>query len=828
MLRNLLNESNRLRASHLIARHAKTVLFVTPLLRARELKMASALRGIGWKVILVYMQTTPFTPDGYFDAVILARTEEDAHKYAKALKPCVCHVFSGAVDDLMLRFIRDKPAPVIIDMNDVFCPSLFNYCNERFEPTRECLEKATGLCARDLQAKRAERIDGFKLPRYKLLFPEYGWLDKAPDWISRRKGDAGEVRVVSVGTFSLETQGMFDTGYLQLARMLTKQRIHLHVYPHWFYRESSHSSFNWNLKKDFADFFHLQRETNYLHIHECLPLDQLADVLPQYDFGLVAGGNPALGQRLGLLKPEYIKACYSGRIADYLDARLPILINREVRLNYWILKRNGLAVDLAHLLRANFPDELLAIKRNREWAEKADAAATKLSVERNVARLDAFYERVITEEHPRLQGNARTPNNKPYGKNKMLAELREEIQHKDTQLELRKEIQHKDTQLEELQKEIDRKNKLLEGRTVLWALDELSGLLNWPEIQDKQERQFGMRELLEMVQLFLTGSGSLNRISLAWEILNFKHFNQLLRDGYSNFKRTIAFNYFNFLIQKGDGQLVYLESQLDAATCETCRSMAESLPDDAQFDWQDQATYRYFVLLLWHYVKKLDVGEHLPQLQEPEEGNPLVVPFGNERASQDLANSVLEYYSMAECVKFSECKRVLEIGSGYGRDAYVILKLNPGVQYTLVDIPPALFVAQKYLSSVFEERRVFHVRDFEHYENVRDEMEQAAIVCLLPHQLELLPDKHFDLSLNISSFGEMWPEQIKAYFKELERLTNRYFYMKQWKISKNTFDNLTLTEDDYPVSHNWRKIYSRTCRVQTDFFEALHEVTNEP
>ena len=62
----IVNTPKIVRASRLINQNPKTVVFVTSLLRAREIKMASALRKIGWKVILIYLETTPFLPDGHF------------------------------------------------------------------------------------------------------------------------------------------------------------------------------------------------------------------------------------------------------------------------------------------------------------------------------------------------------------------------------------------------------------------------------------------------------------------------------------------------------------------------------------------------------------------------------------------------------------------------------------------------------------------------------------------------------------------------------------------------------------------------------------------
>jgi putative sugar O-methyltransferase len=874
-----------LRAAKILSTEPNSVLFATSLLRAREIKMAAALRKIGWKVVLVYIQTTPFRPENHFDVAIQAASEAEAHIYARLLGPRVCHVFSGAVDGMIYRFCADKPAPVVIDMNDVFCATLFDYLHERFEPTRECLERADGLCARDLQAKSAQRYEAFGLPGRTVLFPEYSSRDGPREAGAAAKLEPDEVHVVSVGTFCLESQGLYDSGYLRLAQMLTERRIHFHIYPHWFYRRSRGSVFNRSVREDFVDFFRLAKRTPYLHIYDSLDLDQLARELPRYDFGIIAGGSAALGQRLKILKPEYMRTCFSGRISDYLDARLPVLINREVAFNFRLLKRYGVMVDLGGIHEPGFRERLLELKQSSALTATVERAAQALSIDAHVGRLAAFYEKVVADTaqdwvrmgYPyslfralpvigktfrRLEDELLRASRRASGATVALAGERRQSRRRIG--ELGELLRRQRELVDQLQSRLDETGPVTRGRPSApaaaaqalaaeaagddvavidrprkrrsivqakrslevergeqWA-DELVGLLNWTEIADPVERENGMPELMEMIRLFGAGSGATSDPSSCWQVLGFKNFNQLLRDGYSNFKRTVGCSYFNFLVQGGDPQIAFLERSLDRSERERCAREAAAIPDDPGFAWHDQRTYRYFVLMLWAYAKKIDVRSYLDRLEEPEEGRPLTVPAGRQRASQDLANSVLEYYSMAEGVDFASCRRVLEIGGGYGRDAFVVLKLNPHIKYTLVDIPPALWIAQRYLSSVFPDRKVFRVRDFRSHAEVAAQMDGASIVCLLPHQLELMPDHRFDLGINISSFGEMQQEQIAAYFRTLERVTNGHFFMKQWKVSQNAFDNLSLTEESYPVPRAWRKVYSRSCAVQAAFFEALY------
>lgn len=997
----------------MISQNPRNVLFVTPLLRAREIKMAAGLRKAGWTVILLFSQNTPFNADVRFDEVIQAQSDADMHKIAKLLRPALCHVFSGAVDDVILQFCRDKPSAVVIDMNDVFTPSLFNYCEERFEPTKECLELADGLCARDLQANYARLLDGRSLPSKKIFFPEYCW-NETSDRDEKGNNDE-EVRVVSIGTFCLEKQGLYDSGYLKLARLLTDQRIHFHIYPHWFYRPSPTSSFNWSLEDDFSDFFDLQKETPYLHIHKSVPLDQLAAELPQYDFGIVSGGSAELDQTLSILKKPYLDSCYSGRIADYLDAGLPVLVNPEVRFNFRLMKRYGVLVDLDDLHKDGFREKLLELKNDSALSTRVKRVAGDFSLDANTPRLSAFYDAIIagrdlrsyrpgslelvlshipvirratqkagalldkcisvlteneslrvlvddlnaakgqlyadlnvrdkqiaaleskvvdgerrlervqartTELVEKMKGtltvgramdakaegisemDAATLLQKRNGKpiveqssealDGVVADLVQlvkaqahQLEHLETEcvqisqqrdefsaeafrlnennraqrLEVAQLRSEKDvladklasnaaselnaadaeeevlnSQLrqladenETLAKKVDElgakvttfRNELeISGHTA----DELSGLLGWPEIRDENERLNGFYGLLNINRIFFENTDEFSRYSEAWTALSRKNFDQLLRDGFNNFKRTIATNYFTFIVQEGDPQIAALESLLSDTVIENCRLAARGQPDSPELEIPDQFSYRYFVQLLWAYTQSVDVDGYLQKVREPLLGNPFRIFASDTLISQDLANSTLEYMSMSEGVDFAACERVLEIGGGYGRNAYVTLTLNPHVKYFCVDVPPSIFVAQKYIAKLFPERTVFSVQDFSSYESVKDQMDNASVVFLLPHQLEMLPDDHFNLAVSISNLGEMTKSQIARYTRLIGRVTKGHVYNKQWNSSINPFDDQVIESGEYPVLEGWREVYTRYCATNPDFFESLHEV----
>ncbi len=313
-----------------------------------------------------------------------------------------------------------------------------------------------------------------------------------------------------------------------------------------------------------------------------------------------------------------------------------------------------------------------------------------------------------------------------------------------------------------------------------------------------------------------------------WEELNRKNLRQLADNRYENFKRTLARNYFTWIINPFDEQLRFL--MRDAGLWRSLRYLLGAIVAPTHPPLKRKHTFYYNTLtnLLWDYVQKNDPDDLLARLSEPREGNPPEIMRDGRLISQDLANSMLEYQAILHpALDRRDVRTILELGPGYGRTAYVFLTLQPGFRYILVDIPPALYVAQRYLSTVFKDRRIFAFRAFDHYNDVRDEIAAADIVFLTPNQLELMPDKSVDLFLNISSLHEMRIDQIRYYFGEIDRLTRRYFYYKQWKDTVIPFENVKITEADYPVRDNWRLIHRQQCKVQTYFFEALYEIQGE-
>jgi len=338
-----------------------------------------------------------------------------------------------------------------------------------------------------------------------------------------------------------------------------------------------------------------------------------------------------------------------------------------------------------------------------------------------------------------------------------------------------------------------------------------------------------------MTQEVMSGP-DIYRPSRFWEDLNERNRRQIDEIGFASFKRTVNQNYFNWLIvDRRDPQFRrLLRSWFTRPRPSVFRARMEDwkdveLPyDRAQPFRRPRARFWYalFVALLWEFVGRRDASRRLDVLQEPMLGNPILVRYGHRLISQDLANSALELDAIDGALTrpLAAGATVIEIGAGYGRLAWMALALTPGLRYLLVDIPPALAIAQEYLTSLFPERRTFRFRHFDRYEDVAAELDGAEIVFLTPNQLEAIPPQRADLFVNISSFHEMRPDQIANFLIQVGRHTDGIFYMKQWRAWTNQVDGVMIRQEDYPIPSSWDRVYEREHPVQTDFFEAAYRI----
>lgn len=328
----------------------------------------------------------------------------------------------------------------------------------------------------------------------------------------------------------------------------------------------------------------------------------------------------------------------------------------------------------------------------------------------------------------------------------------------------------------------------------------------------------------------MSNASSIYHPSDHWKSLNDLHLIQLEEGNINNFKRSVNMKYFNWSIlgilvhqfgpildQLKRGNLsIFLKTRFRGYNAKLGRKVTE-------FDFISAQIYKVFVASLFNYTKRKDPLGVFDKVREPAIGNPFIIKHKDKVITQDLCNSVLEFYSIIQKQDINKRLNIAEIGAGYGRLAHIFLKMFPKATYCIIDIPIALYLAQEYLTTVFPKEKIFYFRPFKSYREIKKEFEKSRIRFIMAHQIEYLPSKTFDYAINISSLHEMTRPQIKKYIGQIDRITKGYFYQKQWRKSRVS-DNNHIKEDEYPIPKKWKTIYHRKHPVQSWFFEALYKI----
>ena len=314
---------------------------------------------------------------------------------------------------------------------------------------------------------------------------------------------------------------------------------------------------------------------------------------------------------------------------------------------------------------------------------------------------------------------------------------------------------------------------------------------------------------------------SITRPSKFWRDLNEAHAQRLSASGIENFRRTLARDYFTWQrVLPWDSQIRFLITQLPAKSVLAAVIGTFKPIKHEHIGLPESLALNFLTRLVWEYAASRH--PELAGLTECEIGNPADIRKGGKFISQDRANSILEFNAYKSAMRGTVC----ELGGGYGRNANIAAQLGEFGRYVMVDIPPALGVAQYFLTQAFPDDRHFEFRSFDSYDEIKDEFEACRFAYLLPHQMGLLPDSSVDLFLNISSLHEMPRDQVDYYLREIRRLVaaGGHFYLKAWSKSNNCLEEVAINAEDYDLS-GFAEIFWRQTPVQTRFFETLQRRT---
>ena len=147
---------------------------------------------------------------------------------------------------------------------------------------------------------------------------------------------------------------------------------------------------------------------------------------------------------------------------------------------------------------------------------------------------------------------------------------------------------------------------------------------------------------------------------------------------------------------------------------------------------------------------------------------------------------------------------VADLGGGYGRLTYYILKDLNNCSFINFDIPETLTLASYYLSKCFPEKKIFLYGQ----EKFDAKLIKEYDLLLLPSwEIEKLDEDSIELMINKNSLGEMEPEAALNYIDQIHK-SSKYFFSVNHETFRNKFDNkkYSLINSEYNKKGRFKEL----------------------
>jgi hypothetical protein len=148
-----------------------------------------------------------------------------------------------------------------------------------------------------------------------------------------------------------------------------------------------------------------------------------------------------------------------------------------------------------------------------------------------------------------------------------------------------------------------------------------------------------------------------------------------------------------------------------------------------------------------------------------------------------------------------------ELGAGFGKHAYYLLRGLPAFSYVDFDLPETVCLAAYYLMKAFPDKRTLLYGEASYLPEVHRDYE---LVFMPPFEIEQLGSGSVDLFINFTSLGEMTAEAARNYLTHMCRASRYVFHMNHDRI-RNTFEGgeQALLASEYPIAEHGFKLLFR-------------------
>ena len=201
------------------------------------------------------------------------------------------------------------------------------------------------------------------------------------------------------------------------------------------------------------------------------------------------------------------------------------------------------------------------------------------------------------------------------------------------------------------------------------------------------------------------------------------------------------------------------------------------------------------------------------------------IDYLNDINIQDKLQSAIELEYLKNNLEFENLEFIVEIGAGYGRIPECLINKKVKKTYIIIDIPPALFLSQKYLSHKFSNHKILKYNTKLNNEILKENLRSFDLIFLSLHQMtflkKILPVEK-TISICINALQEFPKDTIFEIFKQLKEIS-KYSYIKSVNSNVNNPYKEELLNFDciLKILNEWNIINKNLYTFPSNYSEAI-------
>lgn len=236
----------------------------------------------------------------------------------------------------------------------------------------------------------------------------------------------------------------------------------------------------------------------------------------------------------------------------------------------------------------------------------------------------------------------------------------------------------------------------------------------------------------------------------------------------------------------------------------------------------------FLILSLYNYLKKKREFNLLKNLNNSsfcENGHPYI-QINNQNISFDKVNSLIELSELNNFNLVFNKMVILEIGAGSGRLADTICSNYEDIKYIICDIPLAIYISYFRIKKRFNDKNICLAVDCDNEKDLLTKINSNDIIFIFPHQLKLIKNRLFDLTIAISSLHEMNKNTIKFYMSRINDIS-KILYFSVWKKTTIPFsltNETLLANKSYFIYKNWVELTTKENYFPSNFIQKIYKI----